>query len=72
MLELEVWVVVDENGDYVVANSQADAALRYAEDVNGDGAQRQFRIVLNVPAPRPVELVADVPAESDAGTLRVA
>lgn len=63
MVQVEIWVVVDENGDYTIGQDQEEAANAYAENINGNGAQRQFCLKLNVPEPQPVELEATLPEE---------
>jgi hypothetical protein len=66
MTEVELWVLVDENGDYEVskdaADLQADAGL----------ASRVVKVTLRVPTPEPVELEAEIAAEPSVGELKVA
>lgn len=69
MHELEVWVVVDESGDYVVAKDQGEAAELFENEVGGSEPRRQVKVTLRVPAPKVVELVGEVPAESNSGSL---
>jgi hypothetical protein len=74
-VEIEVWVVIDETGDYGVGRDAECAGQSYADDIGGGDelAKRQVKVTLRVPKPKPVELVGTVPAESDAGgVLRVA
>ncbi|MBP3959591.1 hypothetical protein J8F10_30470 [Gemmata sp. G18] len=65
-VEVEVWVIVDEDGNYEVS--------READELVGQAgkASRMVKITVNVPTPKPVELVATVAAEIDAGELKVA
>lgn len=69
MHELEVWLVVDESGDYVVAKDQSEAAELFENEVGGSEPRRQVCVKLRVPAPKVVELVGEVPAESNGGSL---
>jgi hypothetical protein len=70
MLEVEVWVAVDENGDYAVGNDNDVCQERYAEDVGGGGlATRLVKVVLSIPRPQPVVLRGVVPAEVCDGEL---
>jgi hypothetical protein len=64
--EVEVWALVTEDGEYEVSKDpsdlQAEAGL----------ASRLVKLVVRVPVPRAVELVADLPPEPACGELRVA
>ena len=72
MLEVEVWVVVDANGDYAVAKDAESANTAFDEDIGrGEACTRMVKITLTVPVPKPVELVGIVPEEANAGTLTV-
>jgi hypothetical protein len=66
MCEVELWVLVDENGDYEVSKDasdlQADAGL----------ASRMVRVNLKVPTPAAVELEAEIADEPTTGELKVA
>lgn len=65
MHEIEVWVVVDEKGDYGAGNSEESAAEQYDSDV-GSGTHTPKRVIcvkLQVPAPTPITLSGTVPAE---------
>ena len=66
MIEVELWVLVDEDGEYEVSKDaddlQAGAGL----------ASRMVKVTVRVPTPKAVELVAMVGAESAAGELKVA
>lgn len=66
MTEVELWVLVDENGDYEVSKEagdlQAEAGL----------ASRLMRITVKVPTPAAVELEAEIDEEPTTGELKVA
>ncbi len=65
----EVWIMVDEAGDYVVAVQESDLADRYAEDIQdigNAGGLRRIKIVVTVPLPVTVELVGVVPVQGEA------
>ncbi len=55
LVECEIWVLVDENGDYQVNTDPAEF------DVEPALATRQVRVVVNVPKPRPVQVAVTVP-----------
>ncbi len=66
MVEVELWVLVDENGEYEVSKDasdlQAEAGL----------AARMVRVTLKVPTPAAVELAAEIAPEPVAGELKAA
>jgi hypothetical protein len=66
MVEVEVWVLVDENGEYEVSKDagdlQAEAGL----------ASRMFKATVYTPKPKPVELVATLADEPATAELQVA
>ncbi|MBP3954001.1 hypothetical protein J8F10_01645 [Gemmata sp. G18] len=66
LVEVEVWVLVDSNGDYEVSKDSEE--LQPAAGLSS----RMVKVTINVPTPKPVELVATVAAEPDAGELKVA
>jgi hypothetical protein len=72
-VEVEAWVIVDEDGDYRVGITADDAEEAYDSDVGGGTAlaRRVFCVKLKVPVPKVVELVADVPAETVPSGLTV-
>lgn len=73
--QVEVWVLVDEDGNYVACEDAGDIHVRYDEVVGGDRdmlSMRRIKVTLTVPLPKPVELVGTVPAEPDGGELNVA
>ena len=66
MIEVEAWVLVDEDGGYEIAKEadelQSPAGL----------ASRLVKITLKVPTPAAVELSAVIAGEAAGGTLAVA
>jgi hypothetical protein len=66
MVEIEVWVKVDEEGDWSVAKDRDDL------DSTGELATRLVRVTLKVPLPAVVELEAEIAEEPEAGELKVA
>jgi hypothetical protein len=73
--QVEVWVLVDANGDYAVGRDAADAREDYDNDIGNDvdemGGFRLVKVLLTVPLPVVVELSGTVPADGQAA-LRVA
>ncbi|VTS03788.1 unnamed protein product [Gemmata massiliana] len=66
LIEVEVWVLVDENGDYEVSKDAGDL------QAESGLASRMVKIKVNVPTPQAVELVGTVEAEPAVGELKVA
>ena len=68
MLDVEIWVCVDANGDYAVGTDAAACEERFAEDVGTDPevGRRVVRVVLKVPTPAVPTLTGTVPAEGGA------
>lgn len=64
MTEIELWVMVDEEGDWEVSKDadelQPQAGL----------ASRMVRVKLKVPTPKPVELEAEIAEEPTTGELK--
>lgn len=71
--QLEVWVLVDENGDYVASSSEISLAEIYDDQIGGgnDLGRRLIKIKLTVPLPSPITLTGVVPAESTKATMQV-
>lgn len=63
MKTVEVWVKVDEDGDYDVGCDSSGAAERFTENV-GDDAEKGTRLVklmITLPLPVPFVATVDVP-----------
>lgn len=73
-VQVEVWVMVDEDGSYMAHEDRDALAERYKDEMSDDPtiARRMVKVTLNVPKPAPVELVATVAEEPATGELRVA
>jgi phosphoenolpyruvate carboxylase len=65
--EVEVFVMVDENGDYVATHIAERLTDLYEEDVNDDHGlgRRVIRITIKVPLPEIVDLKGEVPVEAE-------
>lgn len=63
-LEVEVWVLVNEDGEYEVACDQDTLAERWAEgDYQQGTGQRVAQIKLRVPKPSPIVINGVLPEE---------
>jgi hypothetical protein len=73
LIEVEVVVIVDGDGNWVVSHDQESALEKYGEEYTDDGSPRRtIRVTLKVPVPAVVELTAEIPEEAAAGELKVA
>ena len=70
MHEIELWVVVDNEGDYAVGNDEDSAHETYNDSIGGV-TTRTIKLRLNVALPTVVELVGTVPATGQAAELTV-
>ncbi len=66
--ECEIWLLCDENGNYVVAASPDSLAEKYDDDVGGgpELARRVVQVKVKVPVPSYVTLTGTAPAEGEA------
>jgi hypothetical protein len=75
MVVCEVWMLIDESGDYVASVDPAELGDRWEEEIGERDSSVQTRVVkvtVNVPKPKPVELVATVADLPAGGVLEVA
>lgn len=64
MLAVEVWMLVDEDGQYVVGEDKGTCAERFAENYEfGEQSTRWVRVTINVPAPKPAECMVTIKPE---------
>ncbi|VTT99059.1 unnamed protein product [Gemmataceae bacterium] len=75
MHEVEVWVMLNDQGEYVAHEDADELAAEYAERVgeaSEAGGIRRVRLTVKVPLPEPIELTGEAAAEPEPGALRVA
>ena len=75
LIEIEVLVLVDENGQWEVAEDAEKLKERYEETVgelDAGTATRLIKVKLKVPTPKPVELEAEIEEDAAGGELKVA
>ena len=72
--EVEVWVLVDADGNYVASASEDALADLYDADVGADAStgRRVVKVTLTVPLPQTVELTGEVTDDEDAPVLTAA
>jgi hypothetical protein len=74
-MTVEVWVLVDGDGDYVIAKDRESLAEKYEEEfttLNSEVTTRFIKLTVQVPTPKPVELSAVVAEELATGGLKAA
>ena len=67
LVECEVWLMVDENGDYKIALEADDTELQADPGL----ATRVVKVVVKVPVPRAVEVAVTVPDLPDDAAVTV-
>ena len=60
----EIFLVVDEGGDYAVAPDQGEAEEAYCEQISGSGPLRIVKITVKVTPPQVAETEIDIPDEA--------
>lgn len=74
MVEVSVWVCVDSDGDYAVGKDDALAIEAYESDIlelTSAGGFRMVEITVKVPLPTTIELIGEVPVDSNTATITV-
>lgn len=72
MLELNVWLVYDADGNVSChQDGAAEAMERYEDEVGGHEERRCVKVALQAPAPVIPVLTGEVAAEAKGGTLTV-
>lgn len=74
MVEVEVWVVVDQDGDYSVSkDGEIEAGEQYESDYVplAEATVRRVKITVMVPRPKVVEITATLGEESGVGAVTV-
>ena len=66
MTECEIWLIVDEDENFVAAETEVAAAERYQGEVSDDAGEkaiRRIRVTVKVPVPETINAVAVVADE---------
>ena len=72
---VDVWVVVDEDGDYDCGVDAGLAAENYANNImtpDGTKGMRVVKLSVRVPLPTPIELTGEVVSDESGAGLVVA
>ena len=62
MHALDIWLVVDEDGDYEVAKERDDALEYYSDNISCSHARRVVKLTVQVSGPDDATCSATVPA----------
>jgi len=62
---IELWVMVDADGEYGVGNDQETAEQAYADNVGGSGPTRLIKIDASVPLPTVLAARVTIPAPAE-------
>jgi hypothetical protein len=72
VVPVEVWIVVDEEGNSAIGATAAEAGDAYKERHGADGLTRQMvHATVNVPRPKHLVVTANVPAPGDGPPVTV-
>lgn len=72
MIEVEVFVVVNSDGDYACGIDEESANESFEDSIGGGGQRRMVRVVLKVPQPTISTLTGIVPSENTQDALLTA
>lgn len=64
MANLEVWLVVDEAGDYAVGEDESLAEDAFNENIGSAGARRKVKLNVKIALPEAIAVDVSVPAEA--------
>jgi hypothetical protein len=65
MAEVEVWVMVNESGEYEVGVCDTSCKENFEANCSTGEMNKMFKLTLKVPLPKPQELTAEIPEEED-------
>lgn len=71
MHEIEVFVMINESGDYVVCKERDELFELYANEIGDGDATRIIALTLKVPAPTDVMVTIDVPDQPEKTVVSV-
>ncbi len=65
--EIEIYAVVDRDGDYEVGKDEDEALERYGDNIGAYASRHTIKMSLTVPLPKPIEVSATLPEKEDGG-----
>lgn len=69
--ELEIWIVVDESGDWEAAGDSDTALENYDSNIGGPAPRRMFKLLLTVPLPTETVLKGEVVVRDQPVELKI-
>lgn len=70
--EVTIAIVVDQDGDFAIAEEPEDATERYGENYGGGLATSLFKLTIKVPKPKAIEVAATaLPDAAGSYSLRI-
>jgi hypothetical protein len=70
--EIEICLMINQDGEYVTASDESDLAERFNDDGLTPGATSVFKFTITVPLPQVQEFSATVPENGKELTLTIA
>lgn len=70
--EVEIWVIVNESGEWEVGTGEDEAVERFNANCSADENRRRVCLKLQVPVPETVTLTGAVPGGADGEIALVA
>ncbi len=64
-MEVNIVLLIDEDGDYVVAQDEDDARERYDAEIGSDRARHYIHLLIHVPMPRAIQVSGTLPKQED-------
>ena len=74
MSEIEIFVIIDENGDYSISRESSELQEQYTNDHGGDIGEIAVRLIavkIKVPTPKPITVSATLPEEANEAIVSV-
>ena len=71
MQEIEVWVMVNADGEYDCGTDEEKATENFEANCSTDGGRQLIKITLTVPLPETIEVEGTVPDTEGTPTLTV-
>jgi hypothetical protein len=62
---VEIYIVVDDEGDYEVGRDEDEATERYGDSFSTYMPRRLIKMTVTVPLPRTIEVAAALPEKDD-------
>lgn len=71
MTEIEIWTVIDGEGQAEVGMSEDDCLERYDNEIGGSLARRVVKMMLMIQPPKAIEVSGAIPDEGGSFSLEI-